>query len=41
MLGEKCPYLSFSRPYSVRMRENMDQKNPNKDTLHALKCRVT
>ena len=41
MLGEKSPYFSFSGPYSVRIQGNMDQKNPNKDTLHALKCRVT
>ena len=26
-LREKCPYSEFSGPYSVRMRENTDQKN--------------
>ena len=26
-LRENCPYSEFSGPYSVRMRENTDQKN--------------
>ena len=26
-LRESCPYSEFSGPYSVRMRENTDQKN--------------
>ena len=25
-------------PYSVQMRENKDQKNPNTDTFHAVYC---
>ena len=46
-LHEKCPNTKFSRiraeygemrsisPYSVRMRENTDQKAPYLDTFHA------
>ena len=35
----KCVRIrTFSGPYSVRMRENEDQKTPNTDTFHAVIC---